>query len=296
MKSMLFLLPLILLVSADLIHSQSTVSEQSPPYPPTMPGTIAKVYKTIGATELQLYIFQPPDRTPSDRYPAIVFFFGGGWQLGSVQQFLEQSKYFASRGMVAILADYRVKSRHGVTPLECMADAKSAIRWVRAHAIEFGVDPDRIVAAGGSAGGHLAACAALVLQFDEPTEDGKINSAPNALILFNPVLDVSQGGRDRGFGEHALGASPLQHVRPGLPPTIIFHGTADTLVAFSQAVQFTDAMRKQGNRCDLLPFEGRHHGFFNYGRGDGQDYIATVRAADEFLVSLGYLRGKPTIR
>ncbi len=90
--------------------------------------------------------------------------------------------------------------------------------------------------------------------------------------------------------------SPLHHVRRRGPPTIIFHGTADTTVPIKQAEDFCAAMKKHGNRCELMPYEGRTHGFFNYGRGDNADFKATLRATDEFLVSLGYLKREPAIK
>jgi acetyl esterase len=99
------------------------------------------VYKSIGEVKLSLHVFRPADRPKSgpeiERLPAIVFFFGGGWNSGTVTQFVKHGEYLASRGMVAVVADYRVRSRHGVTPVECVADAKSAIRWVRSHAGEL---------------------------------------------------------------------------------------------------------------------------------------------------------------
>jgi acetyl esterase/lipase len=198
--------------------------------------------------------------------------------------------------MVAISAEYRVKSRHGVTPRECVADAKSAIRWVRGHARELGVDARRIAAAGGSSGGHLAAATAMVRGFDEPDEDLTISSAPDALVLFNPALDLSGLPADLGFGEHKMALSPLQQAREGLPPAIIFHGTADKTAPYAEATAFCQAMKERGNQCEVKPFEGRAHGFFNYGRGDGQDYFATLRAMDEFLVSLGYLKRAPALK
>lgn len=85
-----------------------------------------------------------------------MFFFGGAWTNGAVTQFARQARYFAQRGMVAIVADYRVFGRHRTSAFEAMADAKSALRWVRAHSAELGIESNRIVAAGGSAGGHIA--------------------------------------------------------------------------------------------------------------------------------------------
>lgn len=258
--------------------------------PETLPGADSRVYKTVGETKLRLHIYPPANRKQGDKLPAIVFFFGGGWRNGTPAQFVEHCKYLASRGMVAITVEYRVKSRQNVTPLECIADAKSALRWVRGRAGELGIDANRIAAGGGSAGGHLAAALATVNGFEDKTDDLKISAVPNALVLFNPALDVANIPADYGFGEHAKAASPLQNVRAKLPPTIIFHGTADKTVPFEQATKFCVAMMKHGNKCELNPYEGRDHGFFNFGRGNGEDFKSTLRSTDDFLVLLGYLK------
>jgi arylsulfatase A len=293
-KNTTWIIPMLFLLLTPSGYGQQPPA--SAPNPTSLPGAESRVYKTIGETKLHLHVFQPAQRKKNERLPAIIFFFGGGWTNGTVRQFVTHSEYLASRGMVAVVADYRVKSRHGVTPLECVADAKSAIRWLRAHAADFGVDAQRIAAGGGSAGGHLAASAALAIGFDEKGEDLKISSAPNALVLFNPALDLNAPRLREMIGEKALDISPLRLVRQGAPPTIIFHGTADTTVPIKQAEDFCAAMKKRGSRCELKSFEGRGHGFFNYGRGDNSDFNATLRATDEFLVSLGYLNAQPAAR
>lgn len=274
-------------------------------YPAVLPGAEVKVYKKIGDVALNMYIFSPKDHQPSDKRPAIVFFFGGGWKSGTPNQFLEQCKYLASRGMVAMSADYRVLARHGTKAVSCVADAKSAIRWARAHATELGVDPERVAAGGGSAGGHLAACTGVIDGFDEASEDTKISSRPNAMALFNPALVLarvddrppidpqSAGNLRERMGVPVEQLSPFHHVAAGAPPTVIFHGRADTTVKYWTAEAFTAAMKKAGNRCELHGYEGQPHGFFNYGRGDNQAYESTLRELDKFLVSLGYLKDQP---
>src|SRR5688572_13478925 len=117
-------------------------------YPPKLDDAQPHLFKQVDGVELNLYVFKPK-LNEGDRRPAIVFFFGGGWSGGSPEQFAPHCRYLASRGMVAIAADYRVAKRHSVKAVDCVRDAKSAIRWVRQHAKELGVDPDRIVAAGG---------------------------------------------------------------------------------------------------------------------------------------------------
>ena len=247
------------------------------------------VYKTVGDTELKLHVFQCDQ---SGRRPAIVFFFGGGWVGGSVNQFFPHCEHFASKGMVAISAEYRIKSKHGTTPFECVADGKSAIRYVRIHAEELGIDPRKIVASGGSAGGHVAACTGVIEGFDEEGDDTAVSSKPNAMVLFNPVIDTTE----RGYGAEKLKGqektlSPAHHVVTGIAPTIIFHGTADTTVPFENVERFCRKMNEAGNECRLVPYEGMKHGFFNYTKEkDHKSFNDTIRRTEEFLRKLGYFK------
>lgn len=255
------------------------------------------LYKTVGDVKLQLHIFEPANHKTADKRPAIVFFFGGGWVGGSPSQFYPHCRYFASRGMVAISAEYRVKNRDGTTPYECVKDGKSAIRWVRMHAPELGIDPDRIAAAGGSAGGHVAAATGTVKKFEEPSEDNSISSKPNALVLFNPVFDNGPGGygHDR-VQEHWQDFSPMHNIDKDTSPTIVFLGTQDKLIPVSTAEKYRDLMKQADRRCDLHLYEGQPHGFFNYRDGKSTYYYQTVIEADRFLASLGYLKGEPTLK
>ncbi|MFN2502428.1 MAG: alpha/beta hydrolase [Pyrinomonadaceae bacterium] len=261
------------------------------PQTTTLEGAVTHVYKTIGGAELRLHVF-PPSKKKSSRVPAIIFFFGGGWTMGDVAQFEEQSKYLAKRGMVAIVADYRVFGRHKTGPFEAIADAKSAIRWTRSHAKALGIDPKRIAAAGGSSGGSVALSTAIFDGFDEKDEDKSVSSKPNALILFNPAVDTTRNSprllseRFRGLGSEG---SPLQHLHRGLPPTVVFHGKSDTTVPYADAERFCRESTKLGNTCDLFGYEGAEHGFFNPGRAEGKWYRKTVLEMDRFLTRIGYL-------
>ncbi len=266
-----------------------------------------ETYKSVGDVKLNLFIEQPDKWKAEDKRPAIVFFFGGGWKSGSVKQFEEHCRYLASRGMVAMAADYRVASRHQVKAAQCVADAKSAIRWVRAHAAKLGIDPQRIAAGGGSAGGHLAAAVATLPGLDDIGDDKNVSCVPNALVLFNPVLVLApmEGADLEGFLENVTAErfgceppriSPAHHIKPGAPPTIIFHGQADCTVPFSNIALFRDLMVKVGNPCELIGYEGQPHGFFNFGRNENRFAIETLTATDRFLVSLGWLRGEPAVK
>ena len=274
------------------------------PYPAQIEGAEEEVYKQVGDVKLNMYLFYPADHKSEDRRPAIVFFFGGGWRGGSPTQFIKQSEYFASRGMVAMAANYRVSSRHGTKALQCVADGKSAIRWARENAERLGIDAKRIVAAGGSAGGHVAACTGVVEGLDEEGEDLAISSQPNAMVLFNPVMALAPvegedilGDRAETMKERVGGdpesISPYHHVKAGQVPTIIFFGTDDALL--KGAEYFAAAAKRVGNRCELMTWEGLRHGFFNYGRSGNKPFVETVQAADRFLASLGYLEGEPTL-
>ncbi|MBN82002.1 MAG: peptidase S9 [Planctomycetaceae bacterium] len=247
------------------------------------------LYKSTGSARLHLHCFFPPNHRSSDKRAAIVFFFGGSWINGTPQQFVPHCRHLASRGMVGITAEYRVKSRHGTSPFECVQDGKSAIRWLRRQATHLGIDQGRIAAGGGSAGGHVAAVAGNVRGLEDPNEDTSISSQPDALVLFNPVYDNGPGGYGhRQMQDRWRDISPLHNIRRGAPPTVVFLGTKDQLIPVSTAEKYKTLMVKAGSRCDLHLYENQTHGFFNWGRKNGR-YAETLMAMDEFLVSLGWL-------
>jgi acetyl esterase/lipase len=303
MKETAFVLGLLAPMSAfaqtSLNGNQAATQGQNaavPPQPLTIEGAIPHIYKSIDGVELRLHVFNPPNQSASAKRAAIVFFFGGGFVRGNVEQFVPQSKQLAQHGIVAIVADYRVRNRHQTGPFEAIADAKSAIRWVRSHSVELGIDSNRIAAAGGSSGGRIALSAAVFDAFDEPGEDKKVSSKPNALVLFNPgVDDTANENVDRLFGARAREASPLHHITRGLPPAAIFHGKSDPVVAYSDAEQFCTEYSRAGNQCQLFGYEGATHGFFNPQQEKGKWYRITLSEVERFLTALGYLP-EPTRR
>jgi acetyl esterase len=256
-----------------------------------------EVYKSVNDTHLSVFIWTPPsDKRPAGPLPVAAFFFSSGWDQGQVAQFAPHCVYLASRGMMAMAFDYRVSSRHQAGPVEAMADAKSALRWIRYNAEALGANAAQIVGIGGSGGGHAMAAAALLPQFTDASEDGSLSAAPNALVLFNPVLDTTS---KYGFGLErfpmaalAKEANLIRAIQKGQPPMLIMHGTGDRVVPYLGSQEFAKKYKKKKNVCHYHEFEGQGHGFFNFNLSF-EMYERTLAAVDEFLVELGYIQPDP---
>lgn len=244
------------------------------------------IYKKVDTTALRMEVLYPPLVKSHKSYPAMVFFFGGGWITGNLNQFRNQANHFTKKGITCFLVDYRIEKRQGTTPFESLKDAKSAIRYIRKNAESFHINPDSIIASGGSAGGHLAAATALIKACNEQGEDTTISARPNALVLFNPVIDNGPGGYGyERIGNNYKDFSPLHNIQKNAPPTIIFLGTEDKLIPVETARYYKKVMEKVGSKCDLVLYDGQGHGFFNK-----KEYLEkTEHEADKFLKELGYL-------
>jgi acetyl esterase/lipase len=263
------------------------------PGPASEPAAPTRVpYQLVGGRTLDLHVFRPEGNAVAPR-PVILFFFGGGWSRGTPIQHYAEARHFAARGYVAVTVDYRVSATDpGATPFDSLADAKSAIRFVRAHAKEWGIDPLRVIAAGASAGAQLAA-AALSPGFDNPSDDTAVSSRPDALVLWYPVIDNGP----TGYGSERIGDrypefSPFHLVeRYAPPPTLIFLGTKDCHLTPERAREYQERVRRTGARCDLELFENAPHAFYDY-RNPAPSHESLRRKclaqADAFLRSLGY--------
>lgn len=253
-----------------------------------------RLYRKAPEGDLYLHLFYPADWKAADARPAIVLFFGGGWKTGSYRQMVPQAEYFASRGLVAVAADYRIESKHHTTPDKAVEDAKSAMRWVRSHARELGIDATKIIAGGGSAGGHLAAATALVEGFDAMEDDTSVSCRPCALVLFNPVLNLTRLPDQRTAAGTSDATdkqlSPTLHLQKSAPPAVLFYGTADNKFR-PQGEEYAAKAKELGVRADLYVAPSMPHGFFN--RSPWTE--VTAQKADEFLASRGYLKGAPTV-
>lgn len=252
-------------------------------------------YRKTGKGELTIHFFFPPGWKASDQRPGILFYFGGGFRVGAPRAMYSKAAYFASRGLVAASADYRVKSTYGVTAEACFADGRSAMRFVRSHARDFGIDPDKLMAGGSSAGGVMAASLAYGTGPDNPDDDPAISVKPAALVLFNPAMvQFSNTALIEGTAEEKMRIegmiSPQSNMAAKGPPMVVFFGTEDFLL--NPGRRFCEKAISFGTRCELYTAAGQPHGFINSPRW----HPAVTRQSDEFLVSLGYLTGAPTLR
>jgi len=249
-------------------------------------------FKQPEGDPLELHVFSPKGNNKAELKPAIVFFFGGGWKNGKVGAFYPQCLYFSDRGMIAITAQYRTQSSHAAFPDTCVMDARSAMRYVRAHARELGIDPNKILAGGGSAGGHVAACTALPGAPDDPSDDLTVSPRPDALVLFNPVLDVGPQGYAHGYvksnSPNWEAINPMTKVDEKFPPNLVMVGSEDNVLPEATARAFQQSLKDKGVQSELEIYPGAKHGFFNKDPAQSE----TNKRADAFLTALGYLKNE----
>jgi acetyl esterase/lipase len=255
--------------------------------PAVIAGATRHVFKEVNGFSLPLYVFAPPETFPRPA-AAVVFFHGSGWHSGTLMQFVAHARRLASLGMCTAVAEYRVKVFYDATPFDCLADAKSAIRWLRANSATLGIDPKRVAAAGGSAGAHIALGSAVFDGlFDDPADDPRISARPDLVVLFAAATDTTKRDDESAPNPLFLGRerelSPIHHLPRGMPPVQIFHGVEDPWTKMARVQVLADAMKANGDECDLVPFEGRSHFFYNH-----PDYytrypdFAPVRGVDDF--------------
>jgi acetyl esterase/lipase len=253
-----------------------------------MEPTCKVVYKTVGLRSLSLHVFLPDGHRATDRRPVYMTFHGGGWSGRTPRYFYPFARHFADLGMVGISVEYRLLNKpQGVTVSDCVKDGRSAVRYLRQHASELGCDPERIVVTGGSAGGHLAVGTALFKGIDEEGEDTSVSCLPDLMALYYPVIDTSEAG----YGRDKIGArwrdlSPVDQVRPNLPPTLVLHGTGDAVTPFAGAQRFHERMQEARNDCELIAFEGGRHGYFIF---DLDLFVQAMAQTEAFLRKHGML-------
>lgn len=255
------------------------------------------VYKQTDQRNLHLWLYPPADWKADDKRPAVLLFHGGGWGKGTPAKLEAQAHYLRDLGLYPIGVEYRLTSGDNVKADVAVEDARSAIRYVKANAGHFGIDPDAIVALGGSAGGHLALCLSMSNEINAPDDDLAIDPTPVATVALNPVVDTAP---PHGYGTHVFAneerarmASPVDQVRANLPPLLIMHGDEDKSIRIERVRAFRDAMTQAGNQVTLHEYPGAGHGFFNIERKSKPYRSATLAQIETFMRELDLVPQAP---
>jgi len=240
-------------------------------------------YKSVDGKDFQMDVFLPAGYQDAKvSYPVMVIFHGGSWTGGETNWHWPDGNLWAKRGMIAVSVDYRLRHRDQVkVPLECVKDAKSAIRYLRANAKELKIDPNRVVAMGDSAGGQLAAATATLIapQTNDDCFDLSISCVPQAVILTCPWFKT------------APDMSPPKHLRTGLPPFITFAGGSDTAIPLAEMEEFHQALKAKSIPSELYIGNDGKHGFCNGRNPYNAFFYWSISLADQFLVKHGILEG-----
>jgi acetyl esterase/lipase len=251
---------------------------------------------------LQLDMVRPSEG--SGPFPAIVCIHGGGFRAGERQSYDDLIRQFAQRGYVAVTVTYRLAPKYPFPA--AIHDVKAAVRWLRGNAAKYHIDPDRIGATGGSAGGHLAQFLGVTSDVKEfEGDEGHLDQSSRVACVVNyfgpsdftksygksvdaaEVLPLFLGGNlEQQHQKHIL-ASPLYWVTPHAAPTLCVHGTKDDYVAIEQAQWMVDKLKAADVEAELLTLEGAKHGF------QGAD----ARKADEAMFAFfdKHLKGGHTL-
>ncbi|PAW89035.1 MAG: hypothetical protein B9S26_09350 [Opitutia bacterium Tous-C4FEB] len=288
MKTCIRLLTL-LLIFAETSYPQTKAEKRGDIGADAPPGK-PYIYKQSAGKPRQMEIYFPPNHNPAkSKVPGMILFHGGSWGGGSLSQFRIACAYFASRGLVCATAEYRKLSAAeaeqlppGVTKKRaCVTDAKSAIRWFKQNAAELGIDPRRVIAGGGSAGGHISALATMNSGLNDPADPQEFDTGVVAYLWFNPAFSAG----DKEDPEIDI----LRHLKADLPPAIVFFGDKD---GWKKGWDVAHAKWKSlgTETIDLQIAPGQSHSFFN---SDPWQTV-TLIAADRFLAKHGLLKGEPT--
>lgn len=253
------------------------------------------VYKHSAGQPRTMEVYFPPNHDPAKaKVPGIILFHGGAWLGGSLDQYRDTCAYFASRGLVCATAEYQMlkmnKAEAAKLPageshkLVCVVDAKSAIRWFKQHAAEFGMDPARIITGGSSAGGHISALATMNPDLNDPADPKEIDTGVVAYLWINPAF--------QGADAKTPAIDIMRHMKADLPPTVVFFGALDGYKRNWDGVHAKwKALGAATIELHIAP--GQNHGFCSH----SQDWsIAAMIETDRFLVRHGFLSGEPTLK
>ncbi len=290
----------IILLVLGLISGVLTAADSAPEETPlSLPGSEPFVFRKVLTgtpaveTEMRLHVVKPSGWSKEGKRACLVSFFGGGWASGTPKSSIGWATWAAQHGMVGVAPDYRTRKRLGGTPEDCVSDGRAAVKWLQAHADELGVDPRKIISLGGSAGGHVAAWAAIPGAGPGKDDPGSPDPLPVALLLMNPVTDTTDSGyggskRFGGDAAKALACSVPQRMPMMMPPTLVFHGTVDETVPYANSVAFCNTLKERKIKCELITFEGLGHSYYSskFGAAGEAAKAQTEKEMQRFLTEL----------
>ncbi len=251
-------------------------------------------YKEIAnGKNLSIHFYLPKDLKVGPKRPLILFFNDGGWDRGNVVQFAPQALYYAERGAVCGLVEYRNRSSHPEsTPLHSLQDGQTAIHFSRHHAENLHVDARKVAVVGAGAGANIVG--GVSLKTVAPAEDSEheaMDCLPNAAVLISAIVEVARGS----YGSEQFPdpgdckrVNLLRYSKADAPPILILHGTADRIAPIERAAEFAALMKRKKADCEFVEFEGRDHSFFNL-NFDPVSYEASLTYIDGFLDRIGLL-------
>lgn len=247
--------------------------------------SVLKVYRTVEGITLNAHIFYPENYNNNQAKPAHLFFNGGGWAIGLPEWSYGACKRSAEEGRVAFAFDYRLRNIHATDIKASVSDALRAIAWVRENAKELGIDPNKILAEGFSAGAHLALVSAMIKNPEDFGVTSKFSSKPDAIILGSCPYDIA--GRDvYNVDYDTRTISPLYLIEENLPPILAFHAEDDDMVEFSEFEKFRDAIQKTKNSFTSRSYAGAGHFYFRESSQEDSDERRRLR--EEFLLKNGF--------
>lgn len=246
--------------------------------------------------DLAIRFYFPADLEEDPNRPVFLFFHGGAWDRGVIIQFAPHALYYVEQGAVCGLVEYRNKKSHpDSTAIDAIQDAMTAVQFVRHFSEKLHIDPERVVLIGAGAGANMAGCCALGAHIPNPESPySESDSRPNAAVLLSSIIDIEKGGY--GFDRFANGgdarkASLSRYTGAAHPPMLMIHGTADRLVPYDEALNYSEKMSKRKGAFEFVEFEGRDRTFFNHNT-DPVSYEAALSTMNDFLDRYGMLEAR----
>ncbi len=280
------------MVGGEVVYEaeEDAAAQAGPGAPPQMPVSDSvpdriAIYKSVDGVDLQVHIFNAKGVMDGEKSPALVFMHGGGLRRGSPEQGYEFADNFTQEGVAVVAVQYRLLDNNAETLDQLIADAKSAVRWLRENAEDLSIDPDRIVMAGHSAGAFLSLTTGVLPKFEEHSENLQVSSVPNALIPWSAMVSRADDPENSMLPEGLQmdDLSPASYVRPGLPPAMFIHGDMDPVAPYEVAQSFEQRYRAAGNNSSFHVVEGADHFF-----AEPEQRAQVMELISQFLAELGY--------